>query len=82
MKLIKYFIQFLIIITLFLIFKIIGLKSASYVSSKIASVFGPLFRSRSLINTNILKAFPNLNQKQIEIISKKMWGHYGRILAE
>jgi len=82
MKLIKYFIQFLIIITLFLIFKIIGLKSASYVSSKIASVFGPLFRSRSLINTNILKAFPNLNQKQIEIISKKMWSNYGRILAE
>ena len=82
MKLIKYFIQFLIIITLFLIFRILGLKFASYVSSKITSLFGPLFRSRDLINSNILKALPNLNQNEIKKISKKMWGNYGRILAE
>jgi len=82
MKLVKYFIQFLIIITLFLIFKILGLKSASYLSSKIASMLGPLFRSKNLIKSNILKALPNLNQNEIEIISKKMWSNYGRILAE
>jgi KDO2-lipid IV(A) lauroyltransferase len=82
MKLIKYFIQFLIIIIFFLIFKILGLKFASYISSKITSVFGPLFRSRNLINSNILKALPNLNQNQIKIISKKMWSNYGKILAE
>ena len=82
MKLIKYFIQFLIIITLFQFFKILGLKFASYISSKIISVFGPLFRSRNLMNSNILKAFPDLNKNQIKIISKKMWGNYGKILAE
>jgi len=82
MKLIKYFIQFLIIIIFFLIFKILGLKSASHISSKITSVVGPLFRSRNLINSNILKALPNLDRDQIKIISKKMWSNYGKILAE
>ena len=82
MKLIKYFIQFLIIITLFLIFKILGLKYALYISSKFTSFFGPLFRSKNLVNSNILKAFPNLNSNDIKIISKKMWSNYGKILAE
>ena len=82
MKSIKYFIQFLFIITLFLIFKILGLKIASYISSKITSFFGPFFRSKELIRSNIIKALPNINQNEIETISKKMWGNYGRILAE
>jgi len=43
---------------------------------------GPFFRSKKLIKSNILKAFPNLDKKEIEKISKAMWGNYGRILAE
>ncbi|MDB9844495.1 lipid A biosynthesis acyltransferase [bacterium] len=82
MKLIKYFIQFLVITTLLLIFKILGLKISSFLSNKIASFFGPIFRSKNLIKSNILKALPYLNQSEIEKISKKMWGNYGRILAE
>jgi len=82
MKSLKYFIQFLIIITLFLIFKIIGLKLSSYVSSKIISFVGPFFRSRRVINNNILKGLPNLNHNEVKNISKKMWENYGRILAE
>ena len=82
MKIIKYFIQFLVILILFLIFKVFGLKFASYLSSKIMSIVGPIFRSKDLIKTNILKALPDLNDKEIENISKKMWSNYGRILAE
>ena len=82
MKSIKYFIQFLIILTLFLLFKVLGLKFASFVSSKIVSFVGPFFRSKKVIRSNILKAFPNLNENTIQEISKKMWGNYGRILAE
>ena len=82
MKIIKYFIQFLVILILFLIFKVLGLKFASYLSSKIMSVIGPIFRSKDLIKTNILKALPDLNDKEIENISNKMWSNYGRILAE
>jgi len=82
MKLIKYFIQFLAIMALFFFFKILGLKIASYISSKITSFFGPFFRSKKLIKSNILKAFPNINENEIITISKKMWCNYGRILAE
>ena len=78
----KYFIQFLIISILFLIFKILGLSYASYVSGKVVSFVGPFFRSKSLIRSNILKALPDFKLNQIEKISKKMWNNYGRILAE
>ena len=82
MKSIKYFIQFLIILILFLIFKILGLNFASYLSGKIISLIGPIFRSKNLIKSNILKALPNLSKNDVEKITKKMWTNYGRILAE
>ena len=82
MKSIKYFTQFLIISILFLLFKILGLNFASYISGKIISFVGPFFRSKNLIKSNILKAFPDLSQNEIEKITKKMWNNYGKILAE
>ena len=71
MKSIKYFTQFLIISILFLMFKILGLNFASYISGKIISFVGPFFRSKNLIKSNILKAFPDLSQNEIEKITKK-----------
>ena len=82
MKSLKYFIQFLIIVTFLLIFKIMGLKLSSYISSKIISFLGPFFRSKRVINSNILKGLPNLSHNEVKSISKKMWENYGRILAE
>ncbi len=82
MKSIKYFIQFFIILILFFIFKILGLKFASFISGKIISIIGPFFRSKDLIKSNILKALPNLHKNEIENISNKMWENYGKILAE
>ena len=67
---------------LFFVFKILGLKFASYISGKIVSFIGPFFRSKNLIKSNILKALPNSNKNIIKNISKKMWSNYGRILAE
>jgi len=82
MKLIKYFFQFLIVMILFLMFKILGLKSASYVSGKIISLIGPLFRSKKIIESNILKALPKLENNDVKNIIYKMWNNYGRILSE
>ena len=82
MKTIKYFIQFIIIIIFFFIFKIIGIKLATFFSDKILRVFGPIFRSKKLIKRNILRALPNLNDAEIKNISQDMWGNYGKILAE
>ena len=82
MKLIKYFIQFLIISIFFILFKVLGLRMASNFSKIIFSLLGPFFRSKQTINKNILKALPNLSNSEINKISRTMWGNYGRILAE
>jgi KDO2-lipid IV(A) lauroyltransferase len=65
-----------------MIFKILGLKTASNFSSQILKKIGPLFRSKKLIEQNILKAFPNINEGDLKKICNNMWGNYGRILSE
>ncbi len=82
MKSIKYFFQFLLIMIFFVISKITGLKLSSNIISWIVKTIGPLFRSKNLISHNLKKAFPNAVDREINQISKKMWGNYGRILTE
>ena len=82
MSTIKYFIQFLIIFFFFIIYKILGLKIASSLSSKLLKICGPFFRSRELMEKNILKAFPKIGSSKIDKIINNMWGNYGRILSE
>tara|TARA_B110000003_G_C16631816_1_gene526953 strand:- start:182 stop:1042 length:861 start_codon:yes stop_codon:yes gene_type:complete len=82
MKNIKYFFQFIVVVILFFIFKLIGLKLAVNLSSNFVKFFGPLFRSKKMIKKNILKAFPDLSTMEIDHIIKNMWGNYGKILAE
>ena len=82
MKKIKYFIEFVFIKLFFFIFKIIGYKNASNIGAKIGSIFGPLFRSKSLTKKNIKNCLKNISDKEINILIKKMWENYGRIFAE
>ena len=46
MKLFKYFFQFIFVILLFGLFKIIGLKKSSFISGKLFELIGPYFRSK------------------------------------
>ena len=82
MKTIKYFFQFLIIIIFFLIFKLIGIKLATYISGTIVKFLGPLFRSKKVITKNINEAIPNLTKNETDSITRNMWRNYGKILAE
>ena len=82
MKKIKYFVEFLIIIFLLVIFKILGFKLASSLGGLIGRSVGPLFRSKKKILSNISKALPKIGEKNTELIVKKMWENYGRILSE
>tara|TARA_A100001011_G_scaffold399080_1_gene506142 strand:- start:2534 stop:3391 length:858 start_codon:yes stop_codon:yes gene_type:complete len=81
MKFINYFFQYLFLLTLFAIFRLIGYKNSSNLGAKIASYIGPIFRKKTLILKNLNRAFPNqeeANQKKI----KKIWENYGRILSD
>ena len=82
MKKIRYFVEFLIIIFLLVIFKILGFKLASSLGGLIGRLVGPLFRSKKTILSNINKALPEIGEKNTELIVKKMWENYGRILSE
>ena len=82
MKKIKYFFEFIIISVLFFIYKILGLKISSFISGKIFEFFGPIFRSKLIIHSNIQRAFPKINLEEINDIKKDMWNNYGRTLSE
>ncbi len=82
MKKIKYFFEFIFITFLFIIFKILGHKLSSNFGSQIVNFLGPLFRSKKNIIKNIKRAIPEIKEKELKIIIKKMWKNYGRILAE
>ena len=82
MKIIKYFFEFVSIISLFCIFKIIGLKNASNLGCVIGKFFGPLFRSKNIIKNNIEIAFGKIDKKKEAEIINGMWSNIGRTFAE
>ena len=82
MKIIKYFFEFLFVITFFLFFKIIGYKFASNLGEVIGKKIGPFFRDKSRIQNNLKKSNIGSSEKEREIIIENMWGNYGRILSE
>ena len=82
MKIIRYFLEFILVIFFFLIFKIIGLKLSSDLGEIIGKYFGPLFRKKTIAKKNILMAFPNFNEKSINEMIDRMWKNIGRIFGE
>ena len=82
MKLIKYFFEFIFILTFFFIFKIIGYKNASNFGEIIGKKLGPLFRSKSKIQNNLKISQIGNSDNERENIIRNMWGNYGRILSE
>tara|TARA_Y100000022_G_scaffold27123_1_gene20630 strand:- start:153 stop:1013 length:861 start_codon:yes stop_codon:yes gene_type:complete len=82
MNKLKYFFQFILIIFIFLIFKILGVKISSFIGGKLFELIGPMFRSKKIINENIKRAFPKIEQKKLDNIKSLMWNNYGRVFAE
>tara|TARA_B100000963_G_scaffold342233_1_gene342893 strand:- start:3887 stop:4753 length:867 start_codon:yes stop_codon:yes gene_type:complete len=82
MKIIKYFLEFIIIIIFLIINRILGLKLSQLISGFIFKKIGPLIRSKKVSFSNIETAFPNLNNDQKNKIINNMWANYGKIFAE
>ena len=82
MKIIKYFFEFLFIITFFFIFKIIGYKNETNFGELLGKKVGPFFRSKLKIQENLKNSNICNSEKDREILIKNMWGNYGRILSE
>jgi len=82
MKIIKYFIEFIIVISFFFIFKIIGLKLSSTAGEFIGKNFGHFFRNKKVAKKNIVIAFPNISEEEINKLLNNMWKNIGRIFGE
>jgi len=82
MKIIRYFFEFIIVISFFLIFKILGLKLASSLGSVLGKILGPVFRSKNIINKNLRICFKNITEEEIRKITDGMWSNIGRTFAE
>ena len=82
MKVIKYFFEFICIISLFCIFKIVGLKNASNFGSILGKLIGPFFRSKNIIKENIRLGLGNIDKEKEKEIINGMWSNIGRTVAE
>ena len=82
MKIVKYFFEFISIISLFFIFKIIGLRNASNLGSVLGRLIGPLFRSKNIIKQNIKTGLGEIDEKKETEIINDMWSNIGRTFAE
>ncbi len=82
MKSVRYFFEYILIIILFGLFKLLGYKISSEFGYYLGKTFGPFFRSKKIIKNNLLKFDSSLTPEKMANITKDMWGNYGRILSE
>ena len=82
MKQIRYLIEFVIIIFLFMVIKLFGLKISQSIFSIIFKNVGPLFRSRKISHSNLSLALPNIDKSKRDTIIDNMWANYGKIFSE
>ncbi len=82
MKLVRYFFEYIAIVILFSLFKLLGYRIASELGYFLGKAFGPFFRSKKIIKDNLNKFDSALTSEKIKKISQEMWGNYGRILSE
>jgi KDO2-lipid IV(A) lauroyltransferase len=81
-KFINYFIQSLVIYTLFLICRILGLRISRKLFAAFFSLVGPLFKSKTIIykNLNIVsEMYPDIDKEKI---FRGMWKNYGMTFVE
>ena len=82
MKIIRYFVEFISILSLFCICKIIGLSNASNLGSVLGRYIGPFFRSKNIVKKNIKIGLGNIDNNQVKKIMDGMWSNIGRTIAE
>ena len=82
MKNIKYIFEALIIYSIFLIIKILGINIGRKISTFLFQKVGSLFRSNENIKKNISNAYENLTEDEKNNIVNDMWTNYGLTFAE
>ena len=71
MKIIKYFFEFIFIISFFFIFKIVGYKNAIIIGGIIGNKIGPFFRNNFKIQKNLEISLIGNSYQERKVIIKK-----------
>ena len=82
MKILNYFLQSIIVYFFFLLGRILGLKISRKIFSFLFSIVGPFFKSKKIIEKNLInfsRKVVNVNKKSI---TKDMWINYGKTFIE
>ena len=82
MKNIKYIFEALIIYSIFLIIKILGINIGRKISTFLFLKVGSLFRSNENIKKNISNVYENITDDEKNNIVNDMWTNYGLTFAE
>ena len=82
MKKIKYFVQYLVILFFFGIFKLIGINSSRNISAWIFVKLGFFMKKNKTLIQNLSNAYINMDQQKKIEIAKNVWSNYGKIFAE
>ena len=82
MKKIKYFVQYLVILFFFGIFKLIGINSSRNISAWIFVKLGFFKKKNKTLIQNLSNAYINMDQQKKIEIAKNVWSNYGKIFAE
>ena len=81
-KVVKYFFQAIIIYTLFLVIKIIGLRLSRKIFSLLFNKIGFFVKSKQTIDANLEKFLGSYNEDVKKEIKFKMWNNYGKTFIE
>ena len=81
-KIIKYFLEAIIIYLFFFIIKLIGLFLSRKIFSIIFKMIGPIIKSNKIIKKNLLKFPRKLSNRETKKIISDMWSNYGMTFVE
>ncbi len=83
MKKIKYFIEYLFVKSLYFVLGKVSIETASSIGSVLGKIAYLIpHKSKRFARTNLRTAFPNISEKESNLIIKKMWDNLCRSLCE
>lgn len=78
----RYKIEWVFVRIAFWIFRILGRKTASSLGKWLAQKIGPLLSVQKTAEQNLIRALPNMEENERQIVLKKMWENLGRNVGE
>ena len=82
LKIINYFFQSILIYLFFFICRMLGLTLSRIIFSNLFFLFGPVFKSKKVIDTNFQIFSQNSSNFKKKQIIKNMWKNYGMTFIE